>query len=100
MHVHGILRTLARLVLPALLLIPMASPTGASAQNAAFKTNLLTDALLSPNIGAEIGLAPKWTLEATYQINAWSVSGHNWKHWFLQPEARYFLRPARYRRPV
>ncbi len=91
MHLHGIIRTLGRLMLPALLLLPMACPDELSAQNAAFKTNLLSDALLSPNIGAEIGLAPKWSLEATYQINAWSVSGHNWKHWFLQPEARYWL---------
>lgn len=61
------------------------------AQDVAVKTNLINDALLSPNIGAEIGLAPKWTLDAVYELNAWTVDGHSWKHWFVQPEARYWF---------
>lgn len=42
----------------------------ASAQSAGVKTNLLSDALLNPNIGVELGLAPKWTLDVSGQINA------------------------------
>lgn len=63
----------------------------ASAQHVGLKTNLLTDGFLSPNLGIEIGLAPKWTLEATYEGNFWTVNDHLWKHWFVQPEARYWF---------
>lgn len=39
-------------------------------QSVAVKTNLLADGLLSPNLGVEIGLAPKWTLDVDGQLNA------------------------------
>ena len=38
------------------------------AQNVAVKSNVLADAFLNPNLGIEIRLAPKWTLDATGQI--------------------------------
>lgn len=61
-------------------------------QRVALKTNLLSDAFLSPNLGIEVGLAPKWTLDVTWQINAWTLQhDRRWKHWTLQPEARYWL---------
>lgn len=61
-------------------------------QNVAVKTNLIADAVLSPNLGIEIGLAPKWTLDVTGQFNAWTLShDRRWKHWALQPELRYWL---------
>lgn len=63
----------------------------ASAQNVALKTNILTDAFLSPNLGLEFGLAPKWTLDVVGELNLWTVNGHKWKHWFVQPEARYWF---------
>lgn len=63
----------------------------ARAQNVGIKTNLLYDAALSPNLGIEIGLAPRWTLDISGQINAWTVKEHKWKHWLAQPEARYWL---------
>lgn len=64
----------------------------ADAQKAAIKTNLAADAFLNPNIGAEIGLAPKWTLEAEGEFNLWTLSGDKrWKHWAVQPEIRYWL---------
>lgn len=61
------------------------------AQKVAVKTNLVSDGLLSPNLGLEIGLAPKWTLNASGQLNLWSADGHKWRHWLVQPEARYWL---------
>lgn len=62
------------------------------AQNLALKTNLLSNAFFNPNLGMEIGLAPKWTLDVSGQFNVWTLS-HNrrWKHWAVQPEARYWL---------
>ena len=56
------------------------------------KTNLISDALLNPNVGIEVGLAPKWTLDATGQFNAWDLShDRRWKHWAVQPGVRYWL---------
>lgn len=61
-------------------------------QNVAVKTNLLSDVALSPNLGVEIGLAPKWTLDVDGQFNAWTLShDRRWKHWALQPGVRYWL---------
>lgn len=61
------------------------------AQNVAIKTNLLTDAVLSPNLGVEVGLKPKWTLDMVGELNLWTINQHKWKHWFFQPEARYWF---------
>lgn len=63
----------------------------ACAQDVALKTNLVGDALLSPNLALEIGLAPKWTLDISGEANLWKVKGHSWKHVAFQPEARYWL---------
>jgi len=64
----------------------------AEAQNAALKTNLLADGFFNPSLGVEIGLAPKWTLDISGQFNAWTLShGRRWKHWAVQPEARYWF---------
>ncbi len=63
----------------------------ATAQDVAVKTNIIGDALLSPNLGVEVGLAPRWTIDVTGEVNAWTVDDHKWKHWFVRPEARYWL---------
>jgi hypothetical protein len=62
------------------------------AQKVAVKSNLLMDATLSPNLGIEVGIAPRWTLDLSGQINAWTLSHERkWKHWMVQPEARYWF---------
>ncbi|MCH5221563.1 MAG: DUF3575 domain-containing protein [Muribaculaceae bacterium] len=63
----------------------------ASAQKVALKSNLLADALLSPNLALEIGLSPKWTLDIPVQGNFWNVNEHRWRHLFVKPEARYWF---------
>ncbi len=46
------------------------------------KTNLLYDAALTPNIGIEFGLAPKWSLDVSGNLNLWKLdNGRRWKHW-------------------
>lgn len=63
-----------------------------TAQTTAVKTNILSDAFLNVNAGVETGVAPKWTLGVTGEFNGWSLShGRRWKHWAVQPEARYWL---------
>lgn len=62
------------------------------AQEVAVKTNLLADTFLSPNLGMEIGLAPRWTLDVTGQMNHWTLpENKRWWHWAVQPEARWWM---------
>lgn len=62
------------------------------AQDIAVKTNILYDATATINAGLEFGLAPKWTLDISGNLNAWSRDNHTkWKHWMIQPEARYWF---------
>ena len=64
----------------------------ADAQSFAVKTNLLYDATASINLGAEIALAPKWTIDVSGNYNAWDWrDNRKWKHFLVQPEARYWL---------
>lgn len=64
----------------------------ADAQEVALKTNLLYDATLTVNLGAEVELAPKWSFDLSGNLNAWTLShGRRWKHWLVQPEARYWF---------
>ena len=63
-----------------------------SAQDVSIKTNLLYDASTTINLGTEISLVPKWTLDLSANYNAWTFSNNKkWKHWLAQPEARYWL---------
>lgn len=67
----------------------------ASAQDVAIKTNLLHDASLTPNLGLEFGLAPKWTLDISADVNMWPIKYHDkdryWERWMVQPEIRYWF---------
>lgn len=63
----------------------------AGAQTVGLKSNLISEALLSPNIGVEVELAPRWSLDVSGQVNFWTVNSHKWKHWLAQPEARYWF---------
>ena len=66
--------------------------SGVKGQDAAVKTNLLYDAALTVNLGVEFGLAPRWTLDVSGNFNGWTLShDRRWKHWLLQPEARYWF---------
>lgn len=56
------------------------------------KNNLLYDATLTPNIGAEVRLGSRSTLQLFYGLNPWKWSDtKKWRHWSLMPEYRYWL---------
>lgn len=62
------------------------------AQQVAVKTNLVSDALLNVNLGVELALEEKWTLDLTGDVNGWTLShDRRWKHWLAQPEVRYWF---------
>lgn len=62
------------------------------AQSIAVKTDLLTGVLTSPNIGAEVKLSERFSLEAGFHYNPFPAGeDKRWKHWFVQPELRYWM---------
>lgn len=68
----------------------------AAANNpAAIKTNLLYDALLNANLGVEARLDSTWSIDLSGNYNGWRLShGRQWKHWFVQPELRYWTKES------
>ena len=75
----------------ALLIFLLGLPFASKAQDVALKTNLIYDALLSPTLGLEVGLAPKWSLDISGTFNAWNIDERRWRQWMVQPEARYWF---------
>ncbi|MBO7239599.1 MAG: DUF3575 domain-containing protein [Bacteroidaceae bacterium] len=75
-----------------LLLLAMFSVEDVMAQKVAVKTNVVYDATANINAGLEFGLAKRWTLDVSGNLNVWDMSnGRKWKHWLAQPELRYWL---------
>lgn len=82
-------KNLLRVVALSLLLLGTHS---VRAQQVAVKSNLLYDATSTINLGLELGLSPKWTLDVSGNYNPWTFSDNRkWKHWMVQPEARYWF---------
>ena len=53
---------------------------------------MLYDVFATLNAGVEVGLADRWTLDVSANYNGWTLShDRKWKHWLLQPEARYWF---------
>ncbi len=69
---------------------PLFSAVG-TAQRVAIKSNLLHDATLTPNLGAELAVGRKQTVQLSYGLNPWRFSsGRQWRHWQLIPEYRWW----------
>ena len=65
---------------------------GLSAQTVGLKTNLLYDATATANLGVELGLAPRWTVDLSGNLIVWDIAGDmRWRHWLVQPELRYWF---------
>lgn len=67
-----------------------------SAQEVAIKTNLLYDATTTPNIGLEVGVGRRNTIQLFYGVNPWSFKSdtkgeQKVKHWLLMPEYRRWI---------
>lgn len=66
----------------------------AAAQNFALKTNLLYDASATVNLGVEIGLGRRTTLDISGNYNAWNTNtelNEKMRHMLIQPEFRYYF---------
>lgn len=61
-------------------------------QRIAVKNNLLYDLSLTPNLGLEIGMTTKSTLNISAGYNPFDLGGYKrFKHWLVQPEYRYWF---------
>lgn len=66
------------------------SVTNCHAQKVALKSNVVYDALLTPNLGLEIKTADQWSVELTGNLNLWTINKRRWRQLSLQPELRYW----------
>lgn len=57
----------------------------------AIKTNALYWATTTANLGFEVGLSKKMTLDVSGNYNPWQFSDYKYvKHWMVQPELRFW----------
>lgn len=62
---------------------------------AAVKTNLLSDAFGVPSLSLELPLNSHWTFDLTGEYNNWETwNDEKWRHWTVQPEARYWIKES------
>lgn len=76
--------------------IAILSATASQAQEVALKTNLLYDATTTPNLGIEVGVGRRNTIQLFYGVNPWtfksdSKGDRKVKHWLLMPEYRRWM---------
>ena len=77
-----------------ILLLSIFTFASASAQDWAIKSNLAYDASASMNLGVEVALADRWTLDISGNYNPFTINKETnmkWKHLLVQPEARYWF---------
>ena len=65
-------------------------PAESKAQKIAVKSNLLYDATTTMNLGLEVALVRRWTLDIPVNYNPWKFDETRLKHWGIQPELRKF----------
>lgn len=83
-------RTLLRTILCIVIFSSM--PLALKGQHMALKTNLLSDLTTTVNLGLEVSLAPKWSLDISGNYNAWDFRDYRkQKQWMVQPEARFWF---------
>ena len=64
------------------LVLLLVATTGVYGQKFAVKSNLLYDATATINLGVEVGLAKKWSLDLSGNYNGWKFGDEaRMKHW-------------------
>lgn len=82
------MRILRFLTMVAVVLLAVA----VKAQNIALKSNLLYWTTATPNLGVEMQVSPRHTIQLFYGLNPWKFSdGKSLRHWTLQPEWRHWF---------
>lgn len=76
-----------------LIILLMGSCVGALAQSVGVKTNIPYLGTATPNLGIEVKMADKWTVDVSGGYNPFVMNketGMKWKHWMVAPEVRYY----------
>ena len=66
----------------------------ATAQTVAFRTNMLYNATLSPNLGMDVRLDSSWTAGINVGFNAWDIDKQKnmkWRHLLVSPNVRHYF---------
>ena len=62
-------------------------------QVVAVKTNVLYDAITTPNIGAEVAFNKHWSVEASGYYNGWTFSSDkSFKHWTSEYQRSFYVK--------
>ena len=80
----------------ALIMAAVLTSTGFAHSQVAVKTNLLYDATTTPNLGVEVGVGSRSTVQVVYGLNPWTFHSaahgdRKAKHWVLMPEWRHWF---------
>jgi outer membrane protein OmpA-like peptidoglycan-associated protein len=63
------------------------------APTVSLKTNLLYDATTTLNLGVEVPVGRKWSIDVPVNYNPWTFEGgRKIKHWLVQPAVRYWMK--------
>jgi len=74
-----------------LILISLMISLAGYSQKVGIKNNLVYDATLTPNLGLELSVGKKNTLDLNFGYNPFTFSDHKkFKHWLAQPEFRFW----------
>ena len=88
------MRKMRLLTICALLFMWVLSIVDANAQIVSLRTNLLYDATLSPNIGAELRVDSTWSFGMNIGVNAWDIDkdkNKKWRHILISPNVRKYF---------
>ena len=88
------MKLVKKIFVSVVLLIACMSADRVGAQTVALRNNLLYDATLTPNLGADIRVDSLWTIGALVGLNAWDIdksANKKWRHLLVSANARRYL---------
>lgn len=88
------MKLVKKIFVSVVLLIACMSADRVGAQTVALRNNLLYDATLTPNLGADIRVDSLWTIGALVGLNAWDIDkdkNKKWRHLLISPNVRRWL---------
>lgn len=91
------MKLVKKIFVSVVLLIACMSADRVGAQTVALRNNLLYDATLTPNLGADIRVDSLWTIGALVGLNAWDIDkekNEKWRHLLIAPNVRRWLGEA------
>ena len=93
------MKLVKKIFVSVVLLIACMSADRVGAQTVALRNNLLYDATLTPNLGADIRIDSLWTIGALVGLNAWDIdksANKKWRHLLVSANARRYLGDSLY----